>query len=104
LAIEQGLSEYDATDKELSLTVPEIVRQMDDFQLRNAGGILAASLSGRILALRNAASKEREDEISLEEANRIVDENLAKKKAKEDAEAEKRRAEEEWEAAHANEI
>jgi hypothetical protein len=104
LAIEQGLSEYGATDKELSLTVPEIVRQMDDFQLRNAGGILAASLPGRIAALRRAAKAAEDEEVDLAEINKIIDENLAKKKASEEAEAQKRRAEEEYARAHQDEI
>lgn len=46
----------------------------------------------------------REDEIDLAEVNRIVDENLAKKKAIDEAEAEERRAQEEYERLHQDEI
>jgi hypothetical protein len=102
--IQEVLQEYQPTQDELVKIVPGLVRLMNDFQLMTAGSSLAASLSGRILALRKSTKAAEDQEVDLAEANRIVDANLAKKKAIAEIEAEKRRAEEEWQAAHIDEL
>jgi hypothetical protein len=76
--------------------VPSIVRLMDDFQLRNAGSTIAASLSGQILALRKKVQAEQEDEIDMVAANAYIDEQIAENKRRDGVEQAKEAAEEKW--------
>jgi hypothetical protein len=102
--IKQVLQELQPTQQELTRIVPKLVREMDDFALMNAGSRLAASLSGRIAALRKAAKASAEEEVDFEEAQLIIDENISRKHAKEKAERAKQRAQEEYEKLHEDEL
>jgi hypothetical protein len=92
-AIQEVIRNDRPTYDELLKIVPSIVRLMDDFQLKNAGGAIAASLSGHILAIRKKVQAEQEDEIDLAAANKYIDEQIAIKKAQDEAERAAEKAE-----------
>jgi len=89
------IEETNATEVELIPIVRAIVNQLDDFQLRNAGSAIAASLAGHIMAMRKKKTEAENQAVVHEKEMRVVqaeidarkrdvEETMAKAKAEED--------------------
>jgi len=89
------IGETNATEVELIQIVRGMVEQLDDFQLRNAGSAIAASLAGHIMAMRKrkteadnqAVVHEREMRVvqaEIDARKRDMEETMAKAKAEEE--------------------
>jgi len=71
------IEETNPTEEELVPIVRAIVNQLDDFQLRNAGSALAASLAGHIMAMRKKKTEADNQAVVHEKEMRVVQEEIA---------------------------
>ena len=71
------IEEIGPTEEELTASVRAIVNQLDDFQLRNAGSTIAASLAGHIIATRKKKVKDEQQAVIHEQEMRVVQEEVA---------------------------
>ena len=89
------IGETNATEDEVVPIVRQMVECMDDFQLKNAGGAIAASLAGHVMAMRKRKTEADNQAVVHEKEMRVVQaeidareldlkETMAKAKAEED--------------------
>ena len=71
------IEETNPTEEELVSIVRAIVNQLDDFQLRNAGSAIAASLAGHIMAMRKKKTEADNHAVVHEKEMRVVQEEIA---------------------------
>jgi len=71
------IGETNATEEELIPIVQGIVEKLDEFQLRNAGSFIAASLAGHVMAMRKKKTEADNQAVVHEKEMRVVQEEIA---------------------------